>query len=312
MVFQSAHIDFASRNDPKDLRRGDGIKHITSVSDEAPGFVIAGYPDDEGIRNNGGRPGATKGPNAIREFLYRMVKGPRDSLYDVGNLKIGGVLSERHDRARQVARSALQAGHRWIGLGGGHDYGFADGAAFLDMQSGSEKRPLIINFDAHLDVRPPTGEINSGTPFFRLSEHAQAYDMVQVGIQAQCNSLQHVEWSRGKGHTLLTLDDYWSSHVSLEEFFINSTDDLLLRERPTFISVDIDAFAWPYSIGSSQSWPTGLEPKEFWPLFELLLKRMDVRMLGIYETSPPLDVGGGGTARLAALIADTFLRKAGK
>jgi formiminoglutamase len=296
-----------SRRDANDPRRGESVRLIETTKDLKPGFVIAGYPDDEGIQNNGGRPGAAEGPDAIRRFLYKMV-ATSAPVYDLGNLQKSVSLSERHELARGRAAEALMRDLRWIGLGGGHDYGYADGAGFLDWSKSQNKKPLIINFDAHLDVRKPGASINSGTPFFRLSELGIEFDFIQIGIQRQCNSVSHLEWSRDRKHVVVTLEDYWASQLSLVEFVTNRAGDLMLQRRPCFLSVDIDAFAWPYAIGASQSWPTGLEPKDFWPCFALLLKRFDVRALGIYETSPPLDFDFG-TSKLASLIADTFIRE---
>lgn len=299
-----------SRGDSADPRRGERVQSVNTITGLQPGFVVAGYPDDEGIKNNGGRVGAALAPDAIRKFLYRMVASSQ-SVYDLGNLKPKATLPERHELARQTANKALQEGHRWIGLGGGHDYGYADGAGFLDWAKAQKKKPVIINFDAHLDVRKPSKEINSGTPFYRLNEMGIEFDFVQIGIQRQCNSEAHLQWSTERKHQIITLEDYWASNVSLAEFVTKRLGDLMLHQRPCFVSVDIDAFAWPYAIGSSQSWPTGLEPKEFWPCYSLLLKRFDVRTLGVYETSPPLDFDFG-TSKLSSLIVDTFVREASR
>jgi len=296
-----------SRGDAADPRRGERVRRVSSLDDLNPGFVLAGYPDDEGIKNNGGRVGASIAPDAIRKFLYRMV-ATEPPLYDLGNLQSREALSKRHEMGREFASAALKKNHRWIGLGGGHDYGYADGAGFLDWSKTQNKKPVIINFDAHLDVRQPSRDINSGTPFYGLSELGLEYDFVQIGIQRQCNSEAHLQWSLDKKHTIISLEDYWASHVSLPEFVAKRLGDIMLHRGPCFISVDIDAFAWPYAIGSSQSWPTGLEPKEFWPCYSMLLKRFDVRALGVYETSPPLDFDFG-TSKLASLIVDTFLRE---
>lgn len=296
-----------SRGDEADPRRGERVRQITSFDDLNPGFILAGYPDDEGIKNNGGRVGAAKAPDAIRKFLYRMV-ATESPLYDFGNLQPTESLAKRHELGRQSVGNALKKNHRWIGLGGGHDYGYADGAGFLDWSKTKNKKPVIINFDAHLDVRKPSSDINSGTPFYRLSELGMEYDFVQIGIQSQCNSEAHLGWSLDKKHMIISLENYWASHVSLAEFVTKKLGELMLHRRPCFVSVDIDVFAWPYAIGSSQSWPTGLEPKEFWPCYSMLLKRFDVRALGVYETSPPLDFDFG-TSKLASLIVDTFLRE---
>ena len=298
---------FFTRNDPSDPRRGEHVEAIRNFDFE-PGVVVGGYPDDEGIKNNQGRPGAAYGPESIRRYLYRMAQVEGRKVYDYGDLLLHAPLRTRHEIGRNTVRQALKKNHRWIGIGGGHDYGYADGAGFLDWNKLSGgARPIIINFDAHLDVRKPADEINSGTPFYRLSELGIPYDFVQIGIQDQCNSVEHVKWSRSKGHVIIRLDDFWSAHVSLTEFLVAQLGDLLGKRRPCFVSVDIDAFSWPYAIGCSQSWPTGLSPRDFWPAFNLILERLDVRVLGIYETAPPLDIEGG-TAKLAAQIADTFIR----
>jgi formiminoglutamase len=310
-MFQTISKDLLfSRDDKADPRRGEQVRPVEKSTDLKPGFAVAGYPDDEGIKNNGGRVGAAEGPDAIRKFLYRMVATDA-AVYDVGNIQKTSPLAERHEFARKKVSEYLSQGQRWVGLGGGHDYGYADGAGFLDWSKSQKKKPLIINFDAHLDVRKPGATINSGTPFYRLSEMGIDFDFIQIGIQRQCNSAAHMEWSRAKKHVLVTLEEYWGSGVSLSEFVTNRAGDLMLQERPCFVSVDIDAFAFPYAMGASQSWPYGLEPKEFWPCYSLFLKRFDVRALGIYETSPPLDFDSG-TAKLASLIVDTFIREAMK
>jgi formiminoglutamase len=306
--FKAASPDlFFSKKDPQDPRRGERTKSVSSLTDLAPGFVLTGYPDDEGIKNNGGRVGAAAGPDAIRKFFYKMVASDAPT-YDLGNLTLASDLPKRHEIARKAASEALEHKQKWIGLGGGHDYGFADGAGFLDWSKSQSHKPIIINFDAHLDVRKPGAVLNSGTPFFRLLEMGVPFDFVQIGIQRQCNSSAHLEYCESKGARVLRLDEFWASKKPLDEYLQQRVGDLLSNKRPCFLSVDIDAFAWPYAIGSSQSWPTGIEPRDFWPCAEYLMQQLDVKALGIYETSPPLDFDYG-TSKLAALIVDTFVRK---
>jgi arginase family enzyme len=94
--------------------------------------------------------------------------------------------------------------------------------------------------------------------------------------------------------------------MSLSEFVISRLGDRIVSPRPCFLSVDIDAFDSSYAPGASQSWPTGLTPREFFPFMDLLLHRLDVRSLGIYEVSPPLDVASA-TSKLGALIVHRFV-----
>jgi formiminoglutamase len=63
---------FFSKNDPQDIRLGDLAKAASFNSPINSDLSIWGYPDDEGIFLNGGRPGAHKAPEQIRKFFYKM------------------------------------------------------------------------------------------------------------------------------------------------------------------------------------------------------------------------------------------------
>ena len=72
------------------------------------------------------------------------------------------------------------------------------------------------------------------------------------------------------------------------------------------MSVDIDGFSSQYAPGCSQSWPIGIDPVSFFKMFSYLMERFEVRVLGIYEVAPPLDLGPL-TSRLAGLIAYKYI-----
>lgn len=293
-----------------DSRLGELVSSNASTK-EGPTIHIAGYPDDEGIRINGGRIGAAQAPDLIRTYLYKMTpsawSSAKFSLVDHGNLLLGTGLEKRHDHLKNEIAQTLGDNKKWIGLGGGHDYGYPDGAGFLLSLKNSSYKPLVINFDAHLDVRPVDDGLSSGTPFFRLLSDAElpAFDFLEVGLQAQCNSPQHLEWLQKKGGHVLTLDELLEKGTFVETF-LERAAPLLLHPRPTFLSVDIDAFSSAYAPGCSQSWATGIEPNDFFRILAILLKRLDVRMLGIYEVSPPLDIDNR-TSKLAAQIVHSFI-----
>ncbi len=316
MGFQPSSPDlFFKSTKANDPRLGELARPVSTLEKAATAasFVIAGYPDDEGIRINGGRPGAALAPDAIRKYLYKMTspawKSSRPTVWDVGNLKPDTPIERRHTVGREHAHEALSLGHRWVGLGGGHDYGFSDGAGFLDALTSEKKgkyKPLLINFDAHLDVRDTFQGLSSGTPFFRLLNDfpENSFEFVEIGLQSQCNSQSHYDWARSKNAKLITLDDILLH--GLVPVVLESLTESLVQPRPTFLSVDIDAFSSAYAPGCSQSWATGLEPNPFFVLFDILLKRLDVRALGIYEVSPPLD-SDDRTAKLAAQIVHRFI-----
>jgi formiminoglutamase len=310
---------FFSRQDQSDPRLGEMVRPITDASDvNGPrAFVVGGYPDDEGIRLNGGRPGAALAPSAIRRSLYKMTPPLQEvadfSLFDFGDLAADGDLGARHAAGAAACNAVLSKGGRWIGLGGGHDYGFAEASGFLTWAkaTSSTVRPLVINFDAHFDVRPATNGFSSGTPFFRMLESGAEMDFAEIGIQSQCNSKHHLKWLKDRNARVLTMEDVEASGETPETCAVRLLGDWIIRPRPTFLSIDIDAFSSAVAPGCSQSWATGLMPADFFPLFDMLVRRMDVRALGVYETSPPLDQDDR-TSKLAALIAHRFISRGGR
>lgn len=303
---------FFTKNDPLDPRLGDLINKNaepknTTLSPDA--LVLIGYPDDEGISLNGGRPGAQSAPHEIRKFFYKLTPhlqrtespGSEANLNDLGNLKTVGIdLQERHRRAREIVRIINENKTRWISLGGGHDYGYSDACGFLDVH---KNQALIINVDSHLDVRPFHGLGHSGTPFYRmLEEFSNSVHFFELGIQNHCNSRAHLDWARAHG-----------AHIVFQENLKSARDLSALKKQllpykqhKVFLSLDIDGFSSQVAPGCSQSWATGLPLDFFIKFLEFLKQEFDVRGLGIYEVSPPL-YQYQRTSKLAALLMHKFL-----
>jgi len=303
----------------KTLLAADLDKIASQLNPQDRNCVIAGYADDEGVKNNSGRVGAHLAPRKIREYFYKMTppfyfdldcENPNRNSYkifDVGDLDPGlGDLTTRHLRAQELALRAFSNNMYWIALGGGHDYAYPDISAFIEgCSKKSSERALIINFDAHLDVRPTDHGINSGTAFYRILKEYPHIDLVQVGIQSQCNSRTQFQWTEGRGAKVLTYDDLRRSGEDLTSFCRNRLGDLLAHQK-CFISVDMDGFSNAYAPGCSQSFATGLQPDEFFKFVSFLCQDLDVRGLGLYECAPNLDFDNM-TSKLAALIMHKFI-----
>lgn len=276
---------------------------------EFSNVIILGYPDDEGIQNNGGRVGASQAPDIIRKFFYKMrpsiLDSKKISICDLGNLKLNTPLSERHELGVQMLSSFFKQEKLIISFGGGHDYGYVDGKGFLESFKNSSEKPLIINFDAHFDVRNLDSGITSGTPFFRLLENYD-FDFVEIGIQEQCNTHHHYEYLKSKGGLVLFLNDLYKQGRFKFKHFSHFFEKHNIKNRPCFVSVDIDAFSNAYAPGCSQSFSLGLEPVSFFTMLDYITAHNDVRNLGLYEVSPPLDIDDH-TSKLAALIAYKFI-----
>ena len=163
---------FYSRNDNNDIRWGDVAfqAELLSLSLKTFNCGIWGYPDDSGIALNGGRLGAKYAPEFIRRFLYRITSPlnlTKNAIADFGDWKKENNQELQIEKIAPILSEKLH-NHPMLTLGGGHDYASVDGAGFLNWCQGlhPQIRPLILNFDAHLDVRPWTNGLNSGTSFF--------------------------------------------------------------------------------------------------------------------------------------------------
>lgn len=300
---------FFSKNDPDDIRLGNLVKSaLLEELSAKDGFCILGYPDDEGIKLNNGRPGAAAGPATIRQYLYKMTPATASAteFFDAGDLNPAADLATRHQQAQSGIHYLQSKRIRTLTLGGGHDYGYSDASGFLKAHLNQKIRPLVINFDAHLDVRPDNNGFNSGTPFYRLlNEFTDKFDFAEVGIQPQCNSLAHHKWAQNKKASIFNLHDLLKNG-GLDSLFEKPPFVQLTNLTPVFISFDIDCLTSTEAPGCSQSWVTGLKTESVLQFMSKLFTVSDVRGLGIYEVSPPLDFNDQ-TSKTAALIAYNFL-----
>lgn len=301
---------FFSKNDPDDIRLGDIFKSASIPEITNNDYVVVGFPDDTGIQLNGGRPGAKLAPAKIREYLYKMtptsISFNQAKFKDIGDILVDPNINVTHQRAIFITEALHSKNAFPITLGGGHDFGFADGKAFLKKYA-KEIKPLIINIDAHLDVRPNTKngiEINhSGTPFYRLkNEFGDQFNLIEIGIQPQCNSPHHIHWAKDQSVEVIT-----NKIQNMDELFKASVlFNNLTQETPVFLSIDIDGFSSAIAPGCSQSWATGLNIDFVLSIINWLKHHAALKGLGLYEVSPPLDTDHQ-TSKLAALIIHHLL-----
>lgn len=273
---------------------------------EAPRAVLAGFPTDEGVRRNGGRPGAAEGPTAVRRALYRMTPDARAhdahaallrKTLDAGDLRVTGDLEADQAALGEAVAGWLAAGSFVLLLGGGHEtaYGHFLGYARAGL------RPEILNLDAHPDVREPEdGKGHSGSPFRQALLHPSgACRRYRVaGLQPQSAAREHVAWLEGRGG---------------EARFAAGRDDpgpeelLAGLSAPALVSFDLDALDQAFAPGVSAPAARGLWPGPWLAAARRAGRSPAVTSADLCELCPPQDQGGR-TARLAALTAWEILR----
>jgi formimidoylglutamase len=301
---------FFSKNDPDDPRMGDLVARDFETLPDGARAALIGVPQDIGVARNGGRVGAAEAPDAIRAMLYRLAPYdavesrsiPPNFLIDMGNIRCDGELEEIHERLAAVVRHVCEAGLVPIVLGGGHDitYASASGVYAAHGELG------LLNFDAHLDVRPPLPARNSGTSFRMLIEEGKILpnNFVEFGIQSFANAESHIRWLVEKGGRIITLDE-----IRTRGFTTSLGTAMLIAGSGvarTYGTLDIDGVRAADAPGVSAAMPDGFSAQELLETARMLGRRPSTAALDIVEVNPRHD-RDNITAKLAAHAVMHFL-----
>jgi formiminoglutamase len=273
--------------------------------------VLLGFPQDEGVRRNGGRVGAAAAPAAIRTWLYRLT--PWDAIHhtdlrdlgllDLGDVRIGSDLEESQEALAEVVAALLTAGTTPIVLGGGHETAYGHYLGYV--RAGWET--AILNLDAHLDVRPLVeGRGHSGSPFRQAMEHPtqplRGDRYVVLGAQPFAVSREHLKFVCDKGGVIRhasEIDD------ELEAIFRYECERLALAGC-VYVTLDSDVVQQADVPGVSAPNPLGLAGKDLVACAFAAGACPAVNSFDLVEINPSFD-RDGQSARWAALTVWHFL-----
>ena len=296
--------------DPDDPRLGNFLTPVTRLPlDTCLTCVIVGSPQHIGIERNGGRPGAEGGPDAIRYWLQRMatadVSGELQSgrlrLVDAGNLRPGGLtLQQIHDEQHDVVLEIIEHGMIPIVLGGGHDTAWPT----ISALESDGKSYVVINIDAHADVRPLKNgtAAHSGSPFRQMLDQDPSClapgGFVEFGLQHYAVSAAHRQLILDAGHHVYMLDtirQQGARHAWQEVLKHTGAAERL------YVTLDMDGFASAYAPGVSAPSADGFSPAEIGPALRMAARDERFSAFDVVELSPPFDVDNR-TAKLAATM----------
>jgi formiminoglutamase len=303
------------------FRRADDL-HLEDIIEywrgEAPRLkpgqaVLVGFPQDEGVRRNHGRPGAAQAPHEIRQYLYQLT--PWDAEHnidladhppvDMGSVRITGSLEESQAALGDVVGGILDQGAVPLILGGGHETAYGHYLGYL-----SNPWPVgIINIDAHLDVRPCLDgqRGHSGSPFRQALEHPThplpGNRYICLGAQPHAVSRTHWQYASDRGCTVR-----WCHEVkhNLEQQFLGEIDQLASTGCHVYVTLDADAIQLADVPGVSAPNPVGLTGAAAVSVAHLAGKSPAISSFDLVEICPPCDINGQ-SSRLAALIIWSFL-----
>ncbi len=268
-----------------------------------PSVVLTGFPSDEGVRRNRGRPGASLAPDAIREALYALTVEDSPALRtligymkDLGNVRVSGDVETDQANLAAAVRPWLALGTIPIILGGGHETAYGHFLAY----AAAAQDVAILNWDAHPDVRPLTdGKGHSGSPFRQaiLHESGRCRNYQVAGLLPARLVPEHLEFitqHHGKY--------YWRSELPVESI------DRIYLGLPLFglmISFDMDAVDRAFAPGVSAPAEGGLTA-DLW-LHAARMAGRHARSLDLVEVNPKFDLDGR-TLHLAGETVLAFLR----
>jgi len=300
------------RGSPDDPRLGELVHRGSAPSGMRPDAVLLGIPQDLGVRRNQGRPGAAKGPDAIRRALYRMTPEALHSdlsqlcLVDIGNLRtVGKTLEELHELQFRCVAHLLEQSGCVIVLGGGHDIAYPNARAMAQYA----REYAVLVFDAHPDVRPlVNGRAHSGSAFRQLLEGTPPFPgrrLAYIGLQPFAIAGSHREFLEQHGALLCFLPELQPGKLleRVRQFFERISDGGLL---PVYVSLDLDALPASVAPGVSAPSPIGLPAQELLESLQWLGTQRAVRLFDLAEYAPAYDLDGR-TARMAALCLCALL-----
>lgn len=288
------------RGEAGDPRLGETVFTAPGGYDASP-VVLLGCPQDEGVRRNGGRPGAADAPDAIRRCLYRLVSPEKFRLFDLGNTIIGGSLEETHETQQKVVEQLLRDGKIVISLGGGNDIAYPDCAALAAVVGDV----VAINIDAHLDVRQ-SDQRHSGTPYRQLlgEGHIRPHLFHETAYQPFAVAEAHLSYLATLG---AKVDDIESVQFHGATSFYRTVLSKAIG-HPVFWGVDMDAFTAADAPGVSAPNPSGLSGRDLLKISRIAggEGHAMTRIFEISEVNPAFDLDQR-TCRLAAAAIWTFL-----
>jgi formiminoglutamase len=270
--------------------------------------VIIGFGSDEGVSRNKGRSGAAHAPKELRRALAGLPAKALETVCDAGDVVCDdGDLESAQAELSRMVNNVLIRGGRPLVFGGGHEVAWGTYSGLRAyLGSASERRLLIINFDAHFDLRQ-TRPANSGTPFDQIACDCAArgvpFDYVCFGISDLANTAALFERAR-------QLDVQYVLDIDMQEAQLmqrlGQLDELLNSADDVYLTIDLDVLPGSTAPGVSAPAVLGVPLS----VVEAMVRRIHasgkLRASDIAEYNPSLDQDKR-TARAAARLAYRLL-----
>jgi len=294
---------------PRAIRWHQSVRPL--LDGVAPGLALLGFACDAGVERNHGRPGAAEGPAALRRALANLAWHRTAPVWDAGDVVVDGdALEAGHAELAGTVTRLLEAGHRPVVLGGGHEVAFGSFtglAEHLALNAGALP-PIIgvVNLDAHLDLR--AGRASSGTAFRQIAGACAArhwpFRYLCLGVDEGSNTEALFDTARRLGASWRRDRD--STPARLDEATAELGAFLSSVER-VHLTVDLDVLPAGVAPGVSAPAPRGVALEVIESLVDTVVASGKLLLGEVAELNPRFDPDGR-TARVAARLVEQMGR----
>jgi formiminoglutamase len=304
-------------NDP---RIGESIVNVTvdNIGDDTD-IVIVGFPFDEGVSRNGGRPGARDAPDNLRSThlkrcgtlvnLEKNIDSSNIKIGDVGNIDKTLGFDDAHTQLRNTVKSVINSKNHPVPFvfGGGNDQSFSNAMGLLESDIVKDgKRVAVINIDAHLDVRERKNDLeHSGTPFRLLLEQSNfdGKNFVEFAAQGTQCSVAHSEFvTKQHGGRIFWLSHLYNNTTPIAEFR-KLLQELSQNCDHIFVSFDLDSVSGEHAPGVSCPSPIGISAQDALDICFIAGQCDKVSLVDLSEYNPQVE-----GYRTGKLVANMFIQ----
>lgn len=309
------HI-WTGREASKDLYVYQKVKQIDLEIQNIPitannSFVLLGYECDEGVRRNGGRPGAKEGPQAALSQLAKLPHHLDEStaIFDAGNVVCLGDDMEKAQSvlAEKVTQILNNKGMPLL-LGGGHDiaYGHLNG---IKNYASNDQKIGIINLDAHFDLRSNENSNNSGTPFYQIAidckEENLDFSYLCLGIRNDANDSILFQRAREWDVKYIEAELFHKENTS---YVINKINEFCKDIDFIYLTIDLDGFSSAFAPGVSAASPMGFSVDIALVAIHTIISTNKLISVDVAELNPTYD-RDDQTAKLVASLLHFIMHK---
>ena len=238
-------------------------------------FVFIGVPDQSGSHSS--RPGAKKGPDAIRKVAAQRCQFIRKGTITLAQVSSGVIDKKIHDLGNISKKNLAQTLQKLqnkipIIVGGDHSITTEALGTFQDI--------AVVYFDAHPDMISSSHEYYGSV---LMDVKKSLHSSVLIGVrEPEIEEIQNLK--KKKLEFITPLDFYEHSLPWVWKHIAKKT-----KGKKVYISIDLDVFDPSFAPGVSTPVPGGLDLTQVLYLVKRIMKERKVVGIDVMELTPKYD-----------------------